>query len=218
MSPFLLSHELEPELFRKMKNKPLGATVNDLVLTAYFRALSEMLELHGEKLAVPIMIDMRRYIEDKSFSALTNITSTSIVRLGVPENEDFVGTLGRLCEVMQAKKADNLGMNTFVKLYAGFRLPFVNAYGVMGRVLKNPKISMTNIGVIAPERLVFEGCAVKNAVMYASIKYRPHVQLSVTSFGDRLTFSAGMVGDGQDRINIERLFLTMDKELQNAKF
>ena len=80
--------------------------------------------------------------------------------------------------------------------------------------MKNPKISMTNIGVIDSAKLEFENAEVRNAVMFASIKYRPYFQISVTSFNDRMTFGSGLYGDEEDRANVGRLYELMDGELQ----
>lgn len=188
--------------------------MNDVILTAYFRALADKLDMRGRELAVPIMVDMRRYLEDKSFSFLTNLSSTTIVKITVGIDEDFSETLGSVSAVMKKKKAAKLGLGTFIKLDAGFRLPLINAYAIMSKVLENPKISMTNIGVLDSEKLVFENSRVVNAVMFASIKYRPHFQLSVTSFNDKMTFGAGLYGDAHDRESIEAFYKLMDKELE----
>lgn len=217
-APFIVSREVSPELFRNLKEycRSVGATINDLVLAAYFRALSEMLDVKGRELSIPIMIDMRRYLKDKSFQALTNLASTTIVKAAVLPDESFTATLIKISAIMNKKKSGKLGMNTFLKLDAGFRLPFVNAYRIMGKTLRHPKIAMTNIGIIDWTRLRFADLPVENAVMYASIKYRPHLQLSVTSFDDKMTLGIGLYGSAKDRRRIETLLDYLDIELYSA--
>ena len=216
VEPFVMQHEISPKVFRDMKEycHVRGITVNDVVLTAYLRALSKMLGMQGQEIAVPIMIDMRRYLKDKNFNALTNLSSTSIVKRCIPESEDFESSLAGVNAIMNAKKENGLGLNTFFKLYAGFRIPFIDAYKIMRKALKNPPISMTNIGVIDSAKLLFENTEVRNAVMFASIKYRPYFQISVSSFNDRMTLGTGLYGDEEDRANIIKLFELMDGELQ----
>jgi len=217
IAPFIVSHEITPDVYRDIRNccKSNGVTVNDVMLTAYFRALSEMLDMKGTELAVPIMIDMRRYLKDKGFCALTNLSSTTIVSSCVCHDDDFGVTLGKISSVMKEKKANNLGLNTFLKLDAGFKLPIVNAYEVLKKSLRNPKISMTNIGVMDSSKLVFENSTVINAAMFASIKYRPYFQMSATSFNDRMTLGVGLYGTEQDRTNVEKFYDLMDIELDN---
>ncbi|MBP8639733.1 MAG: hypothetical protein KBI01_02360, partial [Oscillospiraceae bacterium] len=218
-APLIVSHEIAPETYRCICNycHRNSVTVNDVILAAYFRALAEKLDVKGEELALPIMIDMRRYLKDKSFYSLTNLSSTTIVRAIVRPNESFGETLDRVSAVMKEKKSGKLGLNTFIKLDAGFKLPLINAYGIMRRVLKNPKISMTNIGVLDSTKLVFENSPIENAVMFASIKYRPHFQISVTSFKGKMTLGAGLYGTQQDRESIEKFFELIDDELEAFK-
>ncbi len=218
VSPYIVSREVSEDLFQSLRSycRLTGATVNDLVLAAYFRALSEMLCIKGRELSIPIMIDMRRYLTDKSFRALTNLSSTTIVKAAVLPDESFASTLLKISSIMNKKKSGKLGMNTFLKLDAGFRLPLVNAYRIMGKTLRHPKIAMTNIGIIDSAKLSFPQLPVENAVMFASIKYRPHLQLSVTSFNDKITFGVGLYGSAQDRERIERLLDHLDTELKSA--
>ena len=213
---FIASHEIAPETYRKIRKfcHENGVTVNDVILTAYFRALAEMLVLNGRELAVPIMIDMRRYLRDNSFNCLTNLSSTTIVRSAASPNEAFSVTLTKVSAVMKEKKANNMGLNTFLKLDAGFKVPFLNVYEILRKSLKNPKISMTNIGVLDSRKLVFKNSPVANAVMFASIKYRPHFQMSVSSFNDKMTLGVGLYGTKNDRETIEDFFSLMDKALE----
>jgi len=215
-APFIISRQISLECYQAIKDccRRNGVTVNDVVLTAYFRVLSEILNMRGKILAVPIMIDMRRYLKDKNFNALTNLSSTTIVRLCVEPNEAFGTTLSKLSAIMKVKKTNHLGISTFIKLDAGFKVPLINVYRVLKKSLRNPKISMTNIGVLDASKLYFEDAAVDNAVMYASIKYRPYFQMSVTSFNDKMTIGAGLYGDTQDKASIEEFFDLMEKELQ----
>lgn len=217
-APFIASHQITPDVYRTIRSscRLNGVTVNDVILTAYLRALSDKLNMKGKELAVPIMIDMRRYLKDKNFNALTNLSSTTIVKMRVAPDEAFGVTLRKLSSIMSAKKANHLGISTFIKLDAGFKVPIVNVYGILRKSLRNPKISMTNIGVLDSSKLCFENATVENAVMYASIKYRPYFQLSVTSFNDKMTIGAGLYGNAQDRICIEQFFDLMEKELGNA--
>ena len=218
-APFIVSHEIAQETYRSIRSycHKHGVTVNDVILTAYFRALAEKLGVKGKELAVPIMIDMRRYLKDKSFYSLTNLSSTTIVKTIVKPNELFGESLDRVSAVMKEKKSGKLGLNTFIKLDAGFKIPLINAYEIMRRVLKNPKISMTNIGVLDSSKLVFANSPIENAAMFASIKYRPHFQISVTSFNDKMTLGAGLYGTEQDRESVEEFFKLMDNELEAIK-
>lgn len=218
-SPFLLTHEISPERYRKIRDfsKKHAATVNDVILTAYFRVLSDMLDMNGKTLGIPIMIDMRRYLEDKTFRALTNLSSTVIISAAVSPEEDFCGTLSRVSSEMNAKKNNHLGLNTFLKLDSLFKLlKGTLSHKILRNSLRNPNICMTNIGILASEKLIFAGSPIVNAFIFGSIKYRPHFQLAVSSFNDKMTFCVNLYGSRQDKENFSKFLALMDSELETA--
>jgi NRPS condensation-like uncharacterized protein len=64
--PFILTRKLKRERIAALKEygRARGATLNDVVLAAYYRSLFERLALSpGAKLRIPVMVDMRRYLE-----------------------------------------------------------------------------------------------------------------------------------------------------------
>ncbi len=216
IAPFILTHELIPERYSSILSycKKHAVTVNDVMLTAYFRVLSKMLGINGKALNIPIMIDMRRYLKEKDFRTLTNLASTVIITATVEAQEDFSATLARVCAEMKNKKNNYLGINPYIKLDTLFRLCKGNlAYKILKRSLKNPNICMTNIGVLDSAKLHFEGSHISNAYVCGSIKYRPHFQMAVSSFNDRMTLSVNLYGSLQDRNRISEFFKLMDKVL-----
>jgi NRPS condensation-like uncharacterized protein len=215
-APFILTHELIPDRYSSILNycKKHTVTVNDVMLTAYFRVLSKMLGINGKPLNIPIMIDMRRYLRDKDFSTLTNLASTVIISTTVDAQENFSETLAKVCAEMKIKKNNYLGINPYIKLDTLFRICKGNlAFKILKRSLKNPNICMTNIGVLDSAKLHFEGSPVSNAFVCGSIKYRPHFQMAISSFNGRMTLSVNLYGSLQDRNNISEFFKSIDKEL-----
>lgn len=217
ISPFILTHDLLPESYHVIQNfcRKNQVTVNDVLLTAYFRVLSKMLERRGEPLNIPIMIDMRRYLEDKSFHTLTNHTAIVSINITVDPSENFYETLAKVKSEMLAKKTGFLGINTFVKLDVLFRM-FKSKfrYNIIKKSLKNPNICMTNIGVIDSSRLIFDKARIDHVFICGSIKYRPHFQMAVSTYRDKMTLSVNLYGSQQDRNNITKFFEFMEDELK----
>ncbi len=216
IKPFILTHEIPPEMYNKIRNicKQHNATVNDILLTAYFRVLSNILNLNGKALNIPIMIDMRRYLKDKNFTSLSNLSSTVIITVVIEPGEDFYQTLSKVSSRMNAKKSNFLGLSTFLKLNTLFKLLSANlSYGILKKSLKNPNICMTNIGVLDSKKLTFDGSPIVDAFVCGSIKYRPHFQMAVSSFGEKMTLSVNLYGDERDRETILRFFKLIDDEL-----
>ena len=216
ISPFILTHEVSTERYTQIRNfcKINKVTVNDLMLTAYFRVLSRILKIDGEFFGIPIMIDMRRHLKDKNLNSLTNLSSTVIINACVYQEESFFQTLEKICNEMKNKKKNYLGLNAFLKLDTLFRfckgsLP----YKILKHSIKNPNICMTNIGIIDPKKLVFEGSPISNAYICGSIKYRPHFQMAVSSFNNKMTLSVNLYGSQEDRDTIREFFSLIDDEL-----
>ncbi|HWT27047.1 MAG TPA: WS/DGAT domain-containing protein, partial [Mobilitalea sp.] len=163
------------------------------------------------------MIDMRRYLKDKSFTALSNLSSTVIISITVNPGERFDQTLAKVSKEMNSKKNDNLGMSTFLKLDTLYKVLGYNlSYHILKKSLKNPAICMTNIGVLDSDLLKFEGSGIENAYVFGSIKYRPHFQLAMSSYKDTMTLCVNLYGSREDKQNFKTFLDLMEKELGNA--
>ena len=216
-SPFIAFFEIKRSTYQKIRNLCAGnhVTVNDVVLTAFVRVLSGMLDRDGEELAFPIMVDMRRYLRDKSFNALTNLTANSILRITVTPGENFDQTLEKVNAAMSKKKLENIGIDVLLTLEWQFKLYGKKTYSLLEKAMDNPKIGMTNIGVLDAKKLMFKDSSVINAVMCGSIKYRPYFQLSVSTFKDIMTLCVNLYGDDNDRRILTDFFLLMEYELES---
>lgn len=217
IEPFILEQEILQDSYHKIHeySKRNNVTMNDVILTAYFRVLSRMLHLKGETLNIPIMIDMRRYLKDKSFKALSNLSSTVIISIAVPPGENFKQTLEKVNAEMKAKKDNYLGLNPFLKLDTLYRIGKSKiGFQLLQKSLRNPEICMTNIGILDSKLLSFEGAVVSNAFLCGSIKHRPHFQMSASSFNDKMTFCVNLYGSPEDQENIKNFLSEIDRELR----
>jgi Uncharacterized protein containing a NRPS condensation (elongation) domain len=217
--PFLLTSHLTEQSYNRIKErcKRDNVTVNDVILTAYFRTISQMLNMDGRHLSIPIMVDMRRYRQDKSWESFSNLSSTVNISSGVKPGEDFTHTLQRISKVMNQKKKDYLGVGTFLKLetlyhICGRRLSFK----ILKNNLHNPTICMTNIGIIDSEQLQFKDSPVIDAFVCGSIKYRPHFQLAVSSFQNTITFCVNLYGSYRDQEVFQEFLKLMGQELEHG--
>jgi NRPS condensation-like uncharacterized protein len=111
--PFILTRKLGRERTAELKKygRAKGATLNDVVLTAYYRCLFQRLAISpGTELQIPVMVDMRRYLEKGGeFTSLTNLTSTVITQLEYSAEEHFENTLGRVKQSWTRRKEATLG-------------------------------------------------------------------------------------------------------------
>jgi len=216
--PFIVTRRLAGERTAPVKaySRACGATLNDLALTAFYRSLFLYLDLRpGERLAIPVMVDMRRYLENRGeFTALTNLTSMVATQLDYRPEEPFAGTLRRVKAEMDAKKGADIGLNAFVKLDLLFRICGDRIANARLRTrLKNPLICMTNVGSLDEARLAFAGLRPSEAYLCGSIKYKPYFQLALSTYRDELTFSINQYGSGGDRERIHAFLRDVEAQL-----
>jgi NRPS condensation-like uncharacterized protein len=199
-----------------------NATMNDIILAAYYRCLFRRLSIRpSERLSVPVMVDMRRYLNRTGrFSALTNLSSTVVTRLEFRPDEPFEATLGRVKANMDDKKAANIGINAFIKVSivsliakTGV-LKSKRAQSRLRSSLKHPFICMTNVGVLDSTRLSFGGLRPRDAFLCGAIKYKPYFQLALSSYEEELTLSANLYGSLSDKDRILSFFHEIENELR----
>ena len=216
--PFILTSKIGRTKTTALRNycRSKGTTLNDLILTAYYRCLFRRIELSpGADLHIPIMVDMRRYLgAPKRFSALTNLSSTVITRIEHHPEDEFEDVLKRVKGLMDEKKGGNIGINAFIKLDLVYRLlGNKRATRLLRRNLKNPLICMTNVGILDSARISFGELQPIDAYLCGSIKYKPHFQLAMSSYAGELTLSSNLYGSANDRMSILSFFNEIEEEL-----
>lgn len=205
--PFILTCKLGREKTRELKDycRTHAATLDDAILTAYYRCLFRRLDLRpGEEVSIPVMVDMRRYLgKGAEFTSLTNLSSMVETRLAHRPEEGFADTLVKVKAVMDEKKAHEIGLNAFVKLDTLYR---TLGQGIASRALasgmENPLICMTNVGILDSTRLAFGAARPSDAFMCGSIKYRPYFQLAMSTYEGEVTLSVNQYGGAGDRNRI----------------
>jgi NRPS condensation-like uncharacterized protein len=216
--PFILTRKLGRKRTATFKEygQIRGATLNDVVLTAFYRCLFQRLALRpGTVLRIPVMVDMRRYLtETGGMSSLTNLTSTVSTELECRPAECFEDTLARVKAVMDQRKRGNLGLNAFIKLDRTYRfLRDRIANRLLMAKLNHPLISMTNMGILDSSRISLGDQRPSDAFLCGSIKNKPYFQLAVSSFDGELTLSVNLLGSDSDRDRIQSLFDQIEDEL-----
>lgn len=184
----------------KARGKTQGATVNDIILVAYFRALYSVLPGYTGPLAVPCMYDLRKYMKNRDTAGVTN----SIGFMPCTLDGDLGADMPAAVEKVKAALADSK-KDPYTGLYS---LPLLDlAYKVFPHGIaqiairmgyKNPLIGMSNIGIIKPEEFVMGQAKLLNAWYTGATKYKPYMQLALTTFENAITFSIAIRGNDTD--------------------
>ncbi|MBO7156358.1 MAG: hypothetical protein J6V83_03030 [Clostridia bacterium] len=77
----------------------------------------------------------------------------------------------------------------------------------------NPLIGMSNIGVLDPEALSFNGLKPFDGFMTGAVKYKPYMQLALTSMNGELTMTIAIRGNHEDRVGVQKFFDIIKKNI-----
>ena len=188
-SDFLVERTIDAETMRRIhdKAKRLGATLNDVFLAAYSRALYA---ISGQsQWSIPCTSDLRKYATAPV--GIGNLTGSYNCNIAIREGEPFEETLAKVSKTMSQLKQtrnDLAGPALLVRKYRRSSLPkFLKLYGNMPT---QSFTEYTNTGKIDADRLRFDGCETRNFTLFSCNSYAPNLQLCVSSFRGETTFSS----------------------------
>ncbi|MDP4180461.1 MAG: condensation domain-containing protein [Bacillota bacterium] len=91
--------------------KARGASINDLLLTAYYRALFHISRpLYGIPMDISSTIDLRRYLPNQKAESIRNFSGGFNTRIARIRDESFDGTLSRIMQETKKIKNGNAGL------------------------------------------------------------------------------------------------------------
>ncbi|NCA66538.1 MAG: hypothetical protein EOM87_00590 [Clostridia bacterium] len=215
----IVKRKISAEFFRKLKavGKQNNATINDIVLAAYYRSFYSINKMNSdEALSIASMIDLRRHINTKATAGLTNMTGLFMCRLE-HLGKDMSETITRVREALGNIKGDKfIGLYGPPLLRLAFNIfPNIIAENCIKIGYSNPLLGMSNIGIIDDKALIMGGVGLLDAFMTGATKYKPYIQLAFTTFRDEITFTVAVKANNNDRRTIERFLTGIETELQN---
>lgn len=213
-TPFIVTHTIQKERFLASKAfaKHYGATVNDLLLAAYLRALHSVLP--DRTAAIQCVLDLRKFLPRKKAAGLCNLTSNLVCDIGPDIGKTFGDTLLLVKRAMDAEKKQASCLHLIMLLETIFHvLPYRLAKRAVLKAYRNPPLAMSNIGVIDSRRLSFDRAPVTSAYITGSVKYSPLFQLALSTFQNEVTLSVAFHGTQADREKIGRFLESIDEEL-----
>ncbi|MBO5775918.1 MAG: hypothetical protein J6R35_00935 [Clostridia bacterium] len=210
--------KIDRETFAKFRKigKHYGVTVNDLMLAVYMHSLYE----YGgypdtDTVTIPCMVDLRRHIEGgEDAGGLTNHTGfmqCSVEGVGKNVNETLVKVLQ---SVRKSKHDKYMGLYSLPLLKLAYTiLPYSISEIAIKIGYLNPLIGMSNIGVLDPEALSFNGLKPFDGFMTGAVKYKPYMQLALTSMNGELTMTIAIRGNHEDRVGVQKFFDIIKKNI-----
>ncbi len=215
---FIARRKIDEETFLKLKasGKAHGATVNDMLLAAYFYSLYELAGFdENESVTISCAIDLRRHIKDLSGDGLTN--HTAFMQCAIPSRgRDIFETLKFAVESAEKFKKDKfMGLYGLPLLNFGYSiLPHAASEEIIKIGYSNPLLAMSNIGILDGKALSLAGHEPTDGFMTGAVKYKPYVLLSATTLNNVVTLSMCVRGNDEDMEIVNRFFDYMEKNIK----
>ena len=199
--------------------KQKGATINDIILTAYFRALIKVIPFEGDA-PIPLQVsaDLRRFAPETS-DIIANLSSAIFAAIPPDRGERFDDTFLKVKSVMDRMK----GSSPLVGAYAvgiPFRLmnyrkaSMVMEQMTLGRANRGVAMPLlSNFGKLEPERLCFDGRRPTDAFITTPVMYPPYLMLGVSGYDGSLTFTSGYCREGVGNDSVEKMMDLVIDEL-----
>ncbi|MBP1928856.1 NRPS condensation-like uncharacterized protein [Methanolinea mesophila] len=196
-----VSRTLERDLFHPVRKwcKGRGFTLNDLFLAAYFHALSPFYGDAPGPLPVLCAMDLRQLAP----GAMAECANGSVAfEVGIPRGLAGESLVAAVNSGMAAHKADRTGLGVAMRQVEEFaegfyavrtRLRDLEISSEEGNEKMNPFFS--NTGILSEELLDFGEPVVRDAWILPPVEYPPGFGLAVSTFSERITFSAGICSD-----------------------
>jgi NRPS condensation-like uncharacterized protein len=197
-----------------------GVTINDMLLTAFFRALFGTLKpVSGIPKEIPFSVDLRRYLPEGTRTAISNLSALECISISRINDEAFSVTLERVKSIMTGIKSQHPGVRSAISCELPVRTRFADVLEMikqmMQKILKDGKCSpmLSNFGIISLSPLLFEETVAEDVYMVAPFFYAPAFTLGASTYNGVLTLTAGYYETATGGKDVARLLEMVADEL-----
>lgn len=169
----------------RTRAKEAEATVNDLLLTACYRAYVQLPGVDAaEAVGVTSMMDLRRHCKEGESEGLCNLSGFFPTALKNGVRGDFAKTLEEVSAQTRKMKENPLaGMEGMPLLHTAVHTtPMRLLLAVSEKVYGSLSIGLTNLGNIPCEPLRLDGLLPTEGMFAGPLKKKPAMQVSTASF------------------------------------
>ena len=196
------------------------ATINDILLTAYYRAMFEMSQPEpGIPMDISITVDLRRYLPDKKTEDIRCFSGGLNTKLPKVLNEPFSGTLARVVSMTSEIKKGTPGLQSAVGLErvekAKFHetVPFYQAAGQCLGYLDKCSPVLSNLGFLDKSLYKFGSRHVIDAYVVPPAVSAPGVLICIGTYNEVITIATSYYSNQVDSDVIDTLLKLIKKEL-----
>ena len=194
---------IAPERFEQAREwgRQYGATVNDLLLAAFYRALFGGFSPQADRpMAVNVSFDMRRYLPEAAGDLpIMNLSSVETAMVARVPGETLGQTVPRVTAEMALRKSGMPGVGSVMLM----QMSSLAGYATMRNLVQTPMLRgqmfqlsfpfLSNFGVLHEDDLGFGGFGPKSVVMIGPAARAPFFMLGASTYRGALTVSGGCV-------------------------
>ncbi len=208
--------------------KSRKVTINDLIITAYCRAMLKMGQpVYGVPMSINITVDLRRYLPDKKTEAIRNLSGSSNIWLSMVENEAFGDTLSRVAFMTAEMKKGYPGLQSAIGLERLEKISFKETlayYQATARVGKNmpdcPAFygnrcvpALSNMGILSKELIKFGAASAIDYYIIPPVVSAPGILLVAGTYNSIMTMGAGFFENTVPHDDMKKLLDNIKAEL-----
>ncbi len=202
-------------------SKAMNATINDLILTAYYRAMSKTGQpVYDQTMEIPLTIDLRRYLPDHKTEVIRNFSGSEFTKLNLIPDESFADTLIRVIPMMDWIKSNKPGLQSAIGLERIEKMPFSETLAYYRMVSQWPYTCgdkcapvLSNLGYITNSPLRFGDSTVTEAYIVPPVVRAPGFLLMVSSYNGIMTLAAGIYEASIPQETVHTLLNNIKNEL-----
>ena len=200
----------------RKKAKAVGATANDLLVTAFYRAYAAM---DGVDAAAPMsissMMDLRRHCVDGESEGLCNMSGSFMTVLENGCTGSFADTLAAVAEQTTKVKENPLaGLEGMPIVHALARnMPMGILLELMGKIYGSAPVGVTNLGNLKCVDFALGGIVPNGGIFGGPLKKKPGMQISVISFDGECVLAVAVQCSDEDVAVLQKTLDDMVAEI-----
>ncbi len=218
--------------------KSRGATLNDLILTSFYRAMFKLSKpIYGIPMDITSKTDLRSYIDDNRSQLARNFTGGFITSIAKISNEPFEDTLSRVVRAQAENPTQRIsnssgpaGISSAVgeeylgKTCYSYLINYSERLSKYSEIYRSQPYYVGNIcfpefynlGNLSRTLIKFGDTIVSDAYLLPPAIRAPGFMLFSNTYNDILTLSIGYYRDSVSHKDMESLLNAIEKELLRA--
>jgi NRPS condensation-like uncharacterized protein len=212
----------DQERFQAIKQygKEHNASLTDMLVTAFFRALFKVSNTKpGKRMTVAIPTDLRALLPDKKAESIANLVSATFATIKYNPEDPFEKHLLNINKQMKRKREIHLGLGNMFAIRHLFKMRYSFLERVTRRLYKRLRRKkrnhpiLTNVGILDCEKRNFGSVNVIDGYNITPVNWAPSFSMGMSSFNKKLTLTIGFAEDSYDPETIEHFLDIIDEEL-----